>query len=216
MRTVLLQLADSGFPAGTFAHSGGLEALHQLGLLRDETQLNARLREFVWHTAFSALPFLNDAWAARGFQQVRGVDLAAQVFLANHVAQRASQSQGKAFLMAAEATFQTPEVSALRALPHAHLAVAFGATLATQGVAREEARQAFLFCAARSALSAVVRLGVVGPLAAQGVLFRLHPLFDEALTKTQTLGSDDAVSVSPWLETAQAAQDTLYSRLFQS
>jgi urease accessory protein UreF len=104
----------------------------------------------------------------------------------------------------------------LRALPHAHLAVAFGATLATQGVAREEARQAFLFCAARSALSAVVRLGVVGPLAAQGVLFRLHPLFDEALTKTQTLGSDDAVSVSPWLETAQAAQDTLYSRLFQS
>ena len=77
-------------------------------------------------------------------------------------------------------------------------------------------RQTFLFCSVRSALSAVVRLGVLGPLRAQALLHGLHPLFDEALAKTADLRSDDAVSVSPWLETAQSAHDRLYSRLFQS
>lgn len=213
MRTVLLQLADSGFPAGTFAHSGGLEALHQLGLLGGEAQLRGRLVELLWHTAHGTLPFLNDAH--RG-DAVRA-DLAAQVFLSNHVAQRASQAQGKAFLLAAEATFESTQVSTLRAaLPHSHLPVAFGAALATRSIPLDEVRQTFLFCSLRAALSAVVRLGVVGPLRAQAVLHGLHGVLEEALAKTAPLGAEDAVSVSPWLETAQSAHDRLYSRLFQS
>jgi urease accessory protein len=213
MRTLLLQLADSGFPAGTFAHSGGLEALHQLGLLEGEAQLRGRMVELLWHTAHGALPFLNDAHRGDPVQ----ADLAAQIFLSNHVAQRASQAQGKAFLLAAEATFESTEVSALReALPHSHLAVAFGAALATQSIPLDEARQAFLFCSGRAALSAVVRLGVLGPLRAQAVLHGLHGAMEEALAKTATLSAVDAVSVSPWLETAQSAHDRLYSRLFQS
>jgi urease accessory protein UreF len=57
---------------------------------------------------------------------------------------------------------------------------------------------------------------VLGPLRAQALLHGLHPLLDEALAKTAGLRSEDAVSVSPWLETAQSAHDRLYSRLFQS
>ncbi len=213
MQTLLLQLVDSGFPAGAFAHSGGLEALHQLGLLRTETQLRVRLVELTWHTALGALPFVDAAHAG----QPAEVDRAAQVFLSNHVAQRASSAQGRSFLLAAEATFETAELTALReSLPHSHLAVAFGAALATQPISLDDVRQAFLFSVVRSALSSVVRLGVLGPLRAQAVLRGLHPVLDDALRDSRGRPVDDAVSVSPWLETAQSAHDRLYSRLFQS
>jgi urease accessory protein len=62
MDSRLLQLADSAFPAGSFAHSAGFEALRQLGLLKGEDALVLRLRELVWSTASSSLPFLNDAF----------------------------------------------------------------------------------------------------------------------------------------------------------
>ena len=213
MRTLLLQLADSGFPAGAFAHSGGLEALHQLGLLRGEAQLRGRLLELIWHTAHGSLPFLNDSHRSDAVR----ADVAAEIFLSNHVARRASQAQGKAFLLAAEATFESAAVSALRdTLPHGHFAVAFAAALASQSVPLEEARQVFLFSALRSALSAAVRLGVVGPLRAQAMLHGLHAPLEEALSQTSALSADDAVSLSPWVETAQCAHDRLYSRLFQS
>lgn len=139
------------------------------------------------------------------------------MFLSNHVAQRASSAQGRSFLLAAEATFETAELTALReSLPHSHLAVAFGAALATQPISLDDVRQAFLFSVVRSALSSVVRLGVLGPLRAQAVLRGLHPVLDDALRDSRGRPVDDAVSVSPWLETAQSAHDRLYSRLFQS
>lgn len=213
MDTLLLQLADSGFPSGAFAHSAGLEALHQCGLLRGEAQLTGRLHELVWHTALGSLPFLADAFTGDAGR----ADRDAEAFLSNHVARRASMAQGRAFLMAAEAMLEDPAVTALRsALPHAHLAVAFGAALATRAVPLNDVRQTFLFCTVRSALSAVVRLGVIGPLRAQAVLLGLHGTIDRALADSAGLTAREAVSVSPWLETAQSAHDRLYSRLFQS
>jgi urease accessory protein len=213
MDTLLLQLADSGFPAGAFAHSAGLEALHHCGLLRGEAQLTGRLEELVWHTALGALPFLHDAFGGAALR----ADRDAEAFLSNHVARRASQAQGRAFLMAAEAMLDDPAVAAVRqVLPHSHLAVAFGAALAHRGLPLADVRRTFLFCTVRSALSAVVRLGVVGPLRAQALLRGLHDTFERALAEAAGLTASDAVSVSPWLETAQSAHDRLYSRLFQS
>jgi urease accessory protein len=203
----LLQLADSAFPVGAFAHSLGCEAMWQLGHLRAEN-LATRLRELVWHSATSALPFFHDAHAG----QWRAADEACHAFLSNHVANRASRAQGRAFLVAASAMrgedFAAP--------PHGHLAPAMGGALAQMDVSLDDGRRILLFGAARSALSAIVRLGVIGPLAAQGLLRDLHPILDEALGATADWHSDDACSVAPLVELAQASHDRLYSRLFQS
>src|SRR3954447_15709198 len=101
MDSRLLQLSDSAFPAGAFAHSGGFEALRQLGALRGEEALVLRLRELVWNTALGALPFVNDAFGG----DENAADQACDAFLSNHVANRASRAQGQAFLVAAEAMF---------------------------------------------------------------------------------------------------------------
>ncbi|MBL8950096.1 MAG: urease accessory protein UreF [Myxococcaceae bacterium] len=185
----LLQLADSAFPAGAFAHSAGLEALHQARLV-SAASLLPRLRELTFNAARSMLPFVESR-----------DDAACDAFLVNHVANRASRAQGGAFGIAAEAALGVPRPS----LPFGHLPVVMGQMVGAQ------ARELYLFGTARGALSAAVRLGIVGPLEAQRLFTALHPTLEAALAER-----GEARSTSPVLELFQQQHDTLYSRLFQS
>ncbi|MFP2912429.1 urease accessory protein UreF, partial [Pyxidicoccus sp. 3LFB2] len=57
----VLQLADSGFPTGGFAHSGGLEAAVQAGEVRGASELRRFVRELLWQAGHGALPLLGAA-----------------------------------------------------------------------------------------------------------------------------------------------------------
>ena len=82
--------------------------------------------------------------------------------------------------------------------------------------AHEKNRQLVMFSTLRSALSAAVRLGVIGPLRAQRLLLEVSPVAERALIDTRDLRAASACSISPLVELAQAAHDRLYARLFQS
>jgi urease accessory protein len=59
----LLQLADSCFPAGSFAFSNGLEALAKGGWLRGLEDYRQYLESYLAQVASAELPFLNSAFA---------------------------------------------------------------------------------------------------------------------------------------------------------
>ena len=91
---LLWQIADSAFPTGSFAHSGGLEASFQRGQVDNQgladwvqTQLLAASR--------ATLPFVSAAWNSP--DALERIDRECDLFLNNHVANRASRRRATRF-----------------------------------------------------------------------------------------------------------------------
>ena len=218
---LLWQLADSAFPAGSFAHSAGLEAAWQqweaagAGRVPPLSGVCAAALE---QAAASAAPF---ALATRRRPEQFGRwDRACDVQLLNHVANRASRSQGRALLAAAERIFAAPGLSAaaraVRGGGAGHLAPAFGVVAAALGLRVEETCRLFLFVTLRGLISAAVRLGAAGPLEGQAVQFSLSGLAERLASDCLQTEPDAAAQTAPLLDLFQATQGRLYSRLFQS
>ncbi|GBB88876.1 hypothetical protein RclHR1_01550010 [Rhizophagus clarus] len=97
-----------------------------------------------------------------------------------------------------------------------HLPVTFGLVSKCLGISLERAQHLFLFFFSRAALSAAVRLNVVGPYYAQRILTECHSYVETSLEKTCNIKANDAVQTSPILDILQGRHDRLYSRLFNS
>lgn len=204
---IVLQLADSAFPTGGFAHSAGLEAHVQAGEL---ASLERFCRELIEQTARGSLPMVGAVHDDP--TRLVDVDAFARATLWSHVAARASKNQGRALLDIAHRSFGVPKVAGI----DGHLAPVFGYVTRTLGVDRDEALATFLHLALRGVLSAAVRLGCAGPSEAQTLHRHLHPALDATLAGARHLVLSDVAQTSPLIELIGATHDRLYSRLFQS
>lgn len=223
----LLQIADSAFPTGGFAHSSGLEAAVHHGRARTGGELDAYVRESLWNTGAASLPFVTAAFRAP--HDVWSVDARLDTTLTNHVANRASRTQGRTFLATCARIFDDPAVVAMAAKARArtdteapsgkvaaHLAPVFGASMAALGGSKEETPALYLYMVLRGVVSAAVRLGVVGPHEAQRVQARHGATLDSVLAECASVAPADAAIVCPLLDIMGATHDRLYARLFQS
>jgi urease accessory protein len=216
---LVFQLADSAFPAGAFAHSGGMEAAFHHQWLNDPESLEAVIRAQLHATAHLVAPFVSAAH--RQPDQTPAYDELCDATLSNHVANRASRAQGQAFLLAASRIFANPCLSTLAAKLRSsqsprHFAPIFGAITQCLGVELERAIMLFLFLNLRGLISAAVRLGIDGPISAQALQSRLSPFAAALVAPAARSSLDDAAQTAPMLDLLQGTQDRLYSRLFQS
>lgn len=224
---LIWQLADSAFPSGGFAHSGGLEAAAQARLLTSPAQLSEFIQAQLATTAHGQTPYLLASLADPSRRQV--IDGELDAFLSNHVANRASKAQGRALLAAASRIFNdgilADQYQSIRSAgadaPTGHLAPAFGVVANRLKLDATRSCRLFLFLVVRNAIASAVRLGMIGPLEGQSIQHRLAPAADawaiRALRQAPTPGEPiRPAQVSPILEILQGAHDRLYSRLFQS
>lgn len=214
---VLWQLIDSAFPTGGFAHSGGLEAAWQHGEVGTRVELSSFLEASLHQAGRSALPLVLAAHAEP--ERLTEFDRLCDAFMNNHVANRASRLQGRAFLLAVEGVFPAL-ISHARSTsvqpPFSHLAPVFGAVARWFHINELTTTRLFLFSHLRSLLAAAVRLNIVGPMAAQRMQFHLSGRVEAMGEQSAGLTLADLAQTAPLLDLWQGAQDRLYSRLFQS
>lgn len=232
----LLQIADSAFPTGAFAYSSGLEALARAGrfptLAALETYLDMHVAQAVtFDLAFVAAAFDAGQEGAGG----HGDGLAPETFRSlceewdatqwNTGMRTASLRQARALVDALIDAFSLPHGHPLRALqadaarPDSilHFAPALGHALALLGATREQACQLYLHGLARDQAAAAVRLGIVGPRAAQTLQARCMARAGARLGDTTMLPAPrQARRTAPLVEAGQGGHGFLYSRLFQN
>lgn len=216
---LLWQLADSAFPTGGFAHSGGLEAAWQLGEVRSRDGIEGYLADSLDQCGHAALPFVGAVHRdPAGFVHW---DRWYDATLPNHVANRASRALGQGLLSGAVAAFGRESLSDLKAAVRrdrlaAHLPTCTGAVCAAIGVDLVESQRLFLFLHLRALVSTAVRLGALGPLEAQAVQHRLGAVADDVFRRCASLQPEDACGTAPLHDLFQGHHDRLYSRLFMS
>jgi urease accessory protein len=214
----MLQLADSALPTGGFAHSAGLEAAAQQREVATASELLRFARDALWQAGHFAIPLATAAH--RDPATLPQLDARADAFLVSRVANRASRTQGRAFLDTCARIFPA-QVSELRDHARAaklllHHAPIFGAVGNALGLARSDVQQLWLSLALRGLLFAAVRLGLVGTHEAQRLQHELASEMGEVLAACGDLSEEDVAQTSPLADLFGSTHDRLYSRLFQS
>lgn len=195
---VLLLLADGRFPAGGYAHSGGLEPAVVAGTVRTvddlEQLVSGRLRTAgVVAGAFAAAACRLSQCTGRGDERRTALDeldheLDARV---PSPAQRAtSRALGRQLVRALSSIAPETDLTGLGSAPHQPIAL--GVAYGGLGLSPTDAAVACLHETAAGPVAAAVRLLTVDPYATYGVLHRLAPLVDhlstEAVERSTSVG----------------------------
>jgi urease accessory protein len=211
------QLVDSAFPTGAFAHSGGLESAWQHGEIAGSADLTRFVHATLLQAGTGVLPLVNAAH--RDPARLGELDALNDAFLTTIVANRASRVQGRSLLATARRVWPDAALRSLHdaAAGHAgHVAPLAGAVFRALDVPPGTARRAVLFAAARTVLSAAVRLGIAGSYEAQRMQADLDAFAGAVDRHTADADETDLAHSAPLVDLFQGAHDRLYSRLFQS
>lgn len=209
----LLQLSDSTFPSGSYAHSLGLEWLDGQEGFDIEAVVRARLSQSL---ARLELPVARTAYAATRPDELAEVDGLLDVLTPVREIRQASRSVGRSFLRAALKLRPggLPAAAAERGVEHQP--VAYGMVMRAWGVPIEQALASYSLQAVRQQLSAAQRLGRLGQSRLQELLNHMKPAVCAAIERSRGVPLHEAGAFSPWMDMAGMRHERQFARLFLS
>jgi urease accessory protein len=221
----LLQLTDSSAPIGAYAQSDGLEGLAQLGRLPDGLALCDVLDGLIKHSLATA-DFVGviHAHRAAAANDVNTLVMLGDLLNAQKIAREAREASlglGKRLLSSAANLTSAPLLESYRALAREdgcqpHHCVVFGVVTQTLEIPEEPAALGYGYTVVAGAVSAALRLGVLGQSEGQSIMKREWPAIVDAVARARIAEVAHISSFTPLLEIAMMRHERAYSRLFSS
>lgn len=220
--TALLILADSRLPAGTHAHSGGLEAAVAAERVNDAHELYEFLLGRLTTTGLVVAAFSAAALDAVDLAQLTELDAEYDARTPSPAQRRVSRSLGRQLLRAASAGWSGPTLSAAATVHPAgpHQPIAFGAAASAAGLSPSDVATASALGSVTGPASSATRLTGIDPDSVTAVLAALEPHVQataDAATKAALGPYSELPSFSaPRLDISAEHHSTWEVRLFAS
>ena len=224
-----LQLADSFFPTGAYAHSQGLEGMVALGWVGNALEVGEYLAELLADAVLPsdgvALLHAHGGAEAGDVATIIEIDRLLHAMKLPEEMRRASVQSGRRLLDesndllaigAAPATFEAYRAAVVRGETPGNGAVAFGVATWAQAIAAKTALFGFCHALAVGVLGAAQRLLPITHGEAQGVLRSLHGLIVAGAAAIGESNWWEMTSFAPWADIAAMRHETADIRMFAS
>ncbi len=220
-----LQMGDSFFPSGAFAHSSGLETFTAEGLVVDRQGLVRFIEScLIGLAARSDLLFVKLSHAAAAgdrLDEIIRLDHLIHAMKCPAELRAASMQMGRQVLTVMGRLCRSSLTGLLRKRLEArelngHHAVMFGAVCASAGVAAQNGMLTYLYSTVSCLVSAGVRLIPIGHGDGQAAINELIPLVARLAGEAEHLGEADIASFAPVIEVRSMQHEHLHTRLFRS
>lgn len=221
----LLQISDSMFPIGSFAHSNGLEAYIQFGVVKDTETVKQYVKNMLEHNIFfnDAL-FLNKAWqygTEKQWPQIVQLDKRVTALKSPYEIREASRKLCVRFLkLTMELNVMDGSQKYLHEIQNGnltgHYSIAYGLLAREIGVPKEKALSTFYLNTLNGIVTNCAKLVPISQTVAQKILFDSLPLIEE-LVRKQDKVKDDRMGLCCMGQEIKCMQhEKLYTRLYIS
>lgn len=218
----MLQVSDSAFPNGAFAHSMGLEAFYTAGELSDVDDLRRFVKLSLRSLATSDCVALRVAYAADSVEELGSLDLLLAATKLTRELREASAATGRRFLASVEAlgveggSLGEFADSVRGGRSPGNLAVGFGVATLALGLELFDALHAYLYSVAASLVAAGQKLIPLGGNTAQRVLYGLQRELVDAVSMSKGVEIDEMRAFAPTIDVRSMLHERQRVRLYIS
>lgn len=220
----MLQMSDSAFPTGAFAHSGALETYTQTGHVQNAAQLAALIQVKLENAARTDLIVIHLAYSALLADDRAQLAILDELCHASKIpreTRQASERVGRRMLDNVLLVYPDERLTTYRTQitagqGYGHHPVVHGMAYAALGMEVRAALLAFGFSIVANQASAALKLMSMGQTQAQTIISVMQSYVIDAVESALTRTLDDFGGFAPGLELRAMQHEGLFRRLFIS